>query len=480
MIGSYLRYFSKGQTAAFSAKAYELLAGHGVKLDEHPEMFECLSGAGAEVDRKSGLVRIPENVMRALLDASPKAFHMGARDQSNAFDLPRPQAHIYGRTCTGGHGFLDPQTGAYRKVRKQDLADWARLVGHLDNITFLPYLFCDDTPTQTADVHGLATILKHCAKHAWVQPYTAETVSHLIGLGQAAAGGEEAFAGNPVISMIACSLTPRAFKHMDIEIILQCAKAGVPVQACSLPGAGGTSPATMAGTALLAVVEIMAMVAMAQAVQPGTPVVACPIIFSTDMRSGRSLQSSVEAMRGASVAVQFIKDELELPTHNYGSGADSPIADEQSMTERAMLATLMAASGTDILGGAGQLEVATVVSPLQLLVDNEVFGMAGALLADFDLSEDQLAWDVLINTEPGHHFMTSPHTFQHCRDGFEPLNFVRQTRGNWEAQGSMGLMERLKEVHANTMALPDQGAAGAELAAELDRLTAQADQELVS
>jgi hypothetical protein len=48
-----------------------------------------------------------------------------------------------------------------------------------------------------------------------------------------------------------------------------------------------------------------------------------PLCFSTDMRTGRSLQSSVEAMRGASLAVQFIKDELGLPTHNYGSGADS-------------------------------------------------------------------------------------------------------------------------------------------------------------
>jgi trimethylamine--corrinoid protein Co-methyltransferase len=479
MIGSYLRYLDREQTRLFGSKAFELLAAHGVKLDPHPEMFQHLDQAGAEVDQSSGMVRIPEKVMRELLDAAPKSFRMGARDDECAFDLPRPEGRIYARTCTGGHGYIDPDSGDYRKLTKADLSAWAKLVGQLEHITFMPYMFCDDVPTQTADVHGLATILKNCAKHAWVQPYTAESVSHLIKLGQAAAGGPEALKLNPLISMITCSLTPRAFKHMDIEAIQQSVNAGVPIQACSLPGAGGTSPATMAGTALLAVTEIMAMVAMAQAIRPGAQVVACPIIFSTDMRTGRSLQTSVEAMRGASLAVQFIKDELGLPTHNYGSGADSPVPDEQSMSERAMLTTLMAASGSDILGGAGQLEVATVVSPLQLLVDNEVLGMAGGMVAGFDLTEDQLAWEVLTQTEPGQHFMTSPHTFQHCRDGHEPVNFVRDTRENWIGRGSKGLMARLKDSYAALMAKDNPGRAAEKLVAQLDDLVSEADRQLI-
>jgi trimethylamine--corrinoid protein Co-methyltransferase len=479
MIGSYLRYLSQDQAAIFSSKAYELLAGHGVKLDPHPELFDLLDKAGAQVEADSGMVLFPEKAMRGLLEAAPKAFGLGARNPEKAFELPRPEGRIYARTCTGGHGYVDPSSGEYRKLQKEDLANWARLVNQLDNITFMPFMFCDDVPTQSADVHGLATILKNCDKHAWVQPYTAESVSHLIKLGQAAAGGADALEANPLISVIACSLTPRAYKHMDLEIILQAARAGAPIQACSLPGAGGTSPATMAGTALLAVVEIMAMAAMAQAVRPGAPVVACPIVFSTDMRTGRSLQSSVEAMRGASLAVQFIKDELGLPTHNYGSGADSATHDGQSMSERAMLTTLMAASGSDILGGAGQLEVATVVSPLQLMVDDEVLGMAGKLICGFELDDEQLAWEALTQTEPGQHFLTSPHTLRHCRDGLAPINFVRETRDNWVSSGSKGLLERLIPVHAELMNRDNTAQASPELAAELDGLVARADAELV-
>ena len=45
---------------------------------------------------------------------------------------------------------------------------------------------------------------------------------------------------------------------MDIEIILAAARAGIPIHACSLPGAGGTAPATIPGTVLLAVAELLA------------------------------------------------------------------------------------------------------------------------------------------------------------------------------------------------------------------------------
>jgi trimethylamine--corrinoid protein Co-methyltransferase len=149
------------------------------------------------------------------------------------------------------------------------------------------------------------------------------------------------------------------------------------------------------------------------------------------------------------------------------------------MSERAMLTTLMAASGSDILGGAGQLEVATVVSPLQLMVDDEVLGMAGKLICGFELDDEQLAWEALTQTEPGQHFLTSPHTLRHCRDGLAPINFVRETRDNWLSSGSKGLLERLIPVHAELMNRDNTAQASPELAAELDGLVARADAELV-
>jgi trimethylamine:corrinoid methyltransferase-like protein len=479
MIGSKFSYLTDEQTGLMKDRVFDLLAGYGVKLDLHPELFDLLAGAGAEVDRESGMVRFPHQVMKDLLALAPVSFKLGACNHEKSLVLPRPDGTFYGRSAGGCHGWINPETGEYEKVTTENLAQWIQLINHLDEINLLSMLFCNDAPVETADVYSLAVLLKHTDKSIWVQPYSSGSVEYLISLSEAAAGGSEKLAANPVVSMIVCSLTPRTFKTMDIEAIIRSAKAGVPIQACSLPGAGGTSPVTLPGTVLLATAEILTMAAMAQAVKPGSPVVACPIIFSTDMRTGRSLQSSVESMRAASMAVQFIKKAFGLPTHNYGSGTDSPIVDEQSATERAMLTTWMTASGLDILGGAGQLEVVTSVCPLQLIVDNEVLAMARTMVAPTRLDDEQLGWEVITATSPGHHFMNSNHTFEHCREGFNPKNFISMPRDDWQRDNRKTLIERIREDYKRIMSLENTAAASPELAREIDSVVQAADKKLI-
>jgi trimethylamine:corrinoid methyltransferase-like protein len=478
MINSNFFYLSSEEHKILRKKVFELLESHGVKLDPHPQMFEKLKNANLVVDDDNHTVKFPKSILKKLIENTPKSFILGCQDKDKSLPLPHPDNTFYARTGTGAHGYIDPETGNYRKVTLEDLAEWANLINQLDEISFLPYLFANDAPTETADVHALATLLKSTPKHVWVQPYSSESVEHLIALGAAAAGGRRALADNPVISMIACSLTPRSFKKMDIEIILEAAEAGIPIHACSLPGAGGTAPATIPGTVLLAVAEILAITAMAQIVKPGAPVVACPIIFSTDMRTGRSLQSSVEAIRGASMAVQFIKKEFGLPTHCYGSGTDSPTIDAQSFSERSMLTTWMAASGLDIFGGAGQLEVATAVSPLQLIIDNEILAMARKLIAPFHLDDDQLAWDALTMVRPGQDFLTIDHTLLHCRDGFSPFNFIRSARDDWQAGGAKSLLDRVMDTYNDMKDPKNRYAAKKGLAKELDDLVRAADRAI--
>ena len=479
MVGSKFNYLTDDQTVFLKDRVFGLLSDFGVKLDTHPELFDLLAAAGVEIDRESGMAKFPAQVLQELLALAPASFELGACDPEKNLTLPRPDGTFYGRSAGGCHGWINPETGGYEKVTTEKLAGWVHLINHLDEINLLSMLFCNDAPTKTADIHSLAVLLKNTDKSIWVQPYSSESLEYLIALAEAKAGGSEKLAANPVVSMIVCSLTPRTFTTMDIDAIVRSARAGVPIQACSLPGAGGTSPVTLPGTVLLAAAEIIAMAAMAQTVKPGSPVVACPIIFSTDMRTGRSLQSSVESMRAASMAVQFIKKAFGLPTHNYGSGTDSPVIDEQSATERAILTTWMAASGLDILGGAGQLEIVTSACPLQLIVDNEVLAMARRMVLPANLNDDQLGWEVITRTAPGQHFMTSEHTFKHCREGFDPKNFIRVTRETWERANGKRLMDRVREDHKRIMALENTAAPSPDLAKEIDAIVLAADKRLV-
>jgi trimethylamine:corrinoid methyltransferase-like protein len=472
-------FYQPGQVEILKGAVLDLLEDQGVKLDPHPELFKMLVSNGIQIDRDTGLARFPKDAMKKLLASAPGTCRLGAASENRILDLPRPDGTFYTRTGTGAHGFLDPETGKYRTVQLEDLVQWARLINHLDEINFLPFLFSTDVPMEVVDIHGLGALLKNTDKHIWVQPYSLESIDYLIQLGSAAAGGTNALSTNPLISMIACSLTPRAFKHMDLEVIYRCAKSRIPIHACSLPGIGSTSPATLPGTIVLTCSEILAMVAMAQAVSPGTPVIACPIIFSADMKTGRSLQSSVESMKCAAGAVQFLKTAFNLPTHNYGSGTDSPVLDGQSVCDRTFLSTLMTLSGLDILGGAGQLEVATTVSPLQLIMDNELFGMLRKLKTDFILDDDQLATEALREIAPGNHFLGSRHTFKHCRDGYVPRHFIGSARDAWEQQGGRDMFHRIRDTYRQLMSKDNLCAADPDTAKEIDGIIQSAEKTLV-
>ena len=470
-------YFNQDQLELMKARVFELLDQKGVKMD-HPEVLQLLRQAGANVDADAKMVRFPKNFMEVQLRQVPEKITLAGRTEQNKLEIPSPDRTFCTRTNTGGQSWIELESGKYRPVTAADVATWARLADRLENINFCAFPVPSDVPAATLDVHALSLMLQNIEKHIWVQPYTHESIEYLIELATVAAGGADALKANPLVSFITCSLTPLEFKAMDLEIILQCARCGIPLHACSLPGAGATAPATMPGVVLLSAAEILCMVAVAQVVGPGTPIIATPLIFSTDMMTGRSLQASVESMQGAALAIQFIKAAFELPTHTYGIGTDSPVLDGQSTSEGAMRCMMMALSGADILGAAGQLEVATTISPIQLAIDNEVFGMVKRMISNIDFDDETMAWQELLNAEPGSQFLTNEHTFRHCRDGLVPQNFIRMTRAGWKAKGESELNARVTEYCKNLLDEAELVALPENMVKELDSIVSRADTKL--
>ena len=478
-LNSRVTFFNQGQFELMKTRVFELLDQRGVRMD-HPQVLQLLRQAGANVDVDTKIVRFSKSFLEEQLRQVPPIITLAGRTDKHKLEIPGPDGTFCTRTNTGGQSWIELDSGRYRPVTAADVAAWARLADRLEHIGFCAFPVPSDVPAATLDVHALSLMLKNIEKHIWVQPYTHESVEYLIELAKAAAGGADALKANPLVSFITCSLTPLEFKAMDLEIILQCARCGIPLHACSLPGAGATAPVTMPGVVLLSTAEILAMVAVAQVIEPGTPVIATPLIFSTDMMSGRSLQSSVESMQGAALAIQFIKTAFELPTHTYGIGSDSPVLDGQSTSEGALRCMTMALSGADILGAAGQLEVATTISPVQLAIDNEVLGMVKRMISKIDFDDETMAWQELLNAEPGSQFLSNEHTFRHCRDGLMPLNFIRMTRDGWHAKGEIDLNARVTEFCKDILAKAEPVALPENMARELDSIVSRADTKLRS
>ena len=477
-LSSRLSFFDEAQLDLLREKTFELIEKHEFKID-HLEMIKLLDKSGCKVDTERRMVRFPRKFIQEQIDKAPKEFIISGRDGKFPLEFPHPKGLFYSRTNTGGQSWLEPDTGVFRRVTLEDLRYWGRLTDRLEHIDFYASIVPDDVPPMTADIHTIHTALNNVEKMIWVQPYTYQTVEYLVELGVAAAGGEENVRKYPQLNFITCSLSPFTMKDMDVEIILQCAKRGIPMQPCSLPATGTTGPATTPGMVILSAAETLVSLSMAQLVQPGVPIINTSLQFSADMQTGRSLQSTPHAMRQSALFVQLMQKGFGIPAHTYGSGCDSAETDEQCMTERALQTMLIAASCASVLGAAGQLEVACAISPVQLVIDNETFRLTKSILADMSFDDDSLAMDVMMDVAPGGQFLTHAHTLSHCRDHLLPINFCPDDRSTWEIKKKGSLFKRAAEYMKTIMKDAGPVSLPEDIQKEMNAIVKSADRKLI-
>lgn len=474
------KILSTAEIDVLKAKVETLLSVKGVKID-HPKAMELLKNAGAKVEVSSGTVTFPKSLIDRALQSVPRRFTLAAPDPQYDLPFPHPEGVFYTRTCTGGMNYLTAN-GEYHNVTIEEVADWIKLINSLDHIDFcaLPSTSGKSVPGEAIDIHTLRTVLEHSKKHIWVQPYEAVNVKFLLDLAAARAGGKEELKKRPIISFITCSVPPFQFKYMDMEALYQSCLYGVPIQPCSLPAAGANAPVTPQGIALLASAEVMAQIIMAQLITPGLPVIATPLLFAMDMLTTYTLQSPIETTLGRMIAMQLFEEGYGIPAHSYGSGTDSFVLDGQSMVERTSLTHMLALSGASVLGGAGQIEVAKTISPVQLVIDNDIFAMTKKMLKGLEINDEMLAWEEIMGLTGKESFVDMDHTFEHFRDSLRLPTFNRDSRPNWVKSGSKDMIDRAKEVYRAVMKDYQPITVAHDRIRQMDEIVKEADKKLVA
>ncbi len=473
-------FLNEAAMARLIDRTFELLEDYGVVVI-HPAAIKALQKAGARAGADGDRLRLPRKLVEQALAATPKQVSLYGKTPQRDIHLPRSDGGFIMRTGTGAHGYVDPQTGVYRNLDLVAVAEMAAVASGLDQVGFIAHPFVHGVPEITADIHSLAQMIRHTDKHVWVQPYARENIDYLMALAVIAAGGEAQLRERPLASCITCSFSPLEFKFMDTEIIIQAGRYGLPLHACSLPSAGGTAPLSTPGMVLMAAAEILAMVTLTHVLSPGTPVIATPLMFTLDMRTGSALQSCSESLQAASMAIQLMKHGFGLPAHTYGSGSDTPDVDVQSMAERALLGQAVALSGVDILGGVGQLECATVFSPVQAVLDNEI----GAILRRFieipEITDESLNWAEVSSIRSGGHFLDSGHTLKYCRDQVTPKAFLRQGRDDYEKSNRHTAFDQARQIALDLIrdARPE-GLLGEDANRAMAQVVADADRHILA
>ena len=349
-------------------KAKKILSDKGVQVD-HEEVLKRLSKAGAQVDFATQMVRLPRNIIDAALKVVPRKFTYGGHSGQKDLTVPHPDGLFYTLINTGSRNYLDPETNDFRPLTLDNMREWAQLCEAVDEIDFCSINTPRDVPEETCDIHALKAVFENTRKHVILQPFSFDSVKYLFELAVAAAGSKEEFRKHPTISPFVPFNSPLLLADYNAEIMLQCAEHKAPITDDSLPSVGATSPVTIAGTVLLATVEILSVAVMAQLLGEGTPVIARPLVWGFDMATSRSIHGNIDTILADMAAVQVFKEGFQMPTMTYGFGNDSYLPDEEAAIQSAQRGLLVVPAGADVIGAAGRMNAMSASSPVQLMID---------------------------------------------------------------------------------------------------------------
>ncbi|MCS7041125.1 MAG: trimethylamine methyltransferase family protein, partial [Caldilineales bacterium] len=183
--------------------------------------------------------------------------------------------------------------------------DIGRLVDTLDNIHFyLRPVVARDLDNEEIDINTFYAALTATNKHVMGGCYFARKVAEIKELGALIAGGEEAFLARPFLSLnLGFVVSPLRFAPETVETLTTAVRAGLPVALVSAPLSGATAPASLVGTLVQSIAEVLAGITYVQLLRPGHPLLMGAMPLVTDLRTGAMIGGCAElALMNAAAA----------------------------------------------------------------------------------------------------------------------------------------------------------------------------------
>jgi trimethylamine--corrinoid protein Co-methyltransferase len=410
------------------------------------EALRYYKEAGASVDTGNNSIRMPQEKVLELIDMAPSEVLLCGQDGNN--DVLLGGNKVYAGTGGTALYIYEPDTDNKRLATLDDIKRIARLVDHLENIhIYMLPTYPSELPVEQVDVNRFFAGLNNTAKHVMGGVYTVEGIEQVIKMAEIVAGSREALRERPLVSMIACVMSPLKMDSHYGDLLVTIARNGIPLICPSEPLCGATSPVTLAGNLVIQTVDSLMGVVLSQIVNPGTPVIFGSVATNTDLRNLRYLAGSVEmGLLGAAGAqmAQFYR----LPFYATGGMTDSKTLDSQSGYESSITSLLCALAGANFIhDGAGLMEFAMTVSYEKFVIDNEILGMVMRAVEGIKVDDETLAFDLIRQVGPGGNFVTAKHTRKYMRnEHYQPLLSDRNSREDWESQGKPVTWEKASEI----------------------------------
>ncbi|MEM3598414.1 MAG: trimethylamine methyltransferase family protein [Candidatus Hadarchaeum sp.] len=435
-----LRFLTSDELYEIHMASLEILGQVGVKFLSQ-KALQILEGAGAQVDFKEEVARIPEYLVKEAIRKAPSSCTVYGRDFKHKMKLGDDQVYF------GMAGWLpyvlDLETGKRREGTLADVEQFFKLGDYSKNIHFLDWaVWPKDIPESVVHAYGLFMGFKNTTKPLDGYIHGESPAEDNIRMASIVAGGEEELRKRPLLLSIENPTSPLQHSKEMIEGLMVYTKYGQPLVIAPEAQSGATAPVSLAGLLVQQNVEILSGIVLAELVNPSTPMIYGTVSTIADMKTGNIALGAVEAGL-INAATAQLAHYYNLPSRGTAGTTDSKIPDVQAGLEKSMTLIMAALSGIDfIYSFAGTLESTLTMSYEQFLIDDELAGMVARAVRGVRVDDEMLAVDVIKKVGPGHHYLTQKHTIENfMKEHYIPKIINREKRETWEKLGAKDLRE---------------------------------------
>lgn len=418
----------------------QVLAEVGV-LFPNEEALTTFKRHGAKVDGQKVFLT-EDQVMEAIVQA-PAQFTIHARNSERDVIIGNGMP-----VFAPGYGspfIVDLDVGK-RPATVEDYHNLARLAHALPNQDLSGHLMAEpgDVSAKTVHLLMLHANMVHSDKPfigstagATGAKQTMEMASILFG---------EKVGERPLTIGLVNSLSPLSYSSEMLESLLVYAHHRQPITLAALSMAGSSGPITLAGVLVHQNAELLAGIALAQLVSPGTPIVYGSTSTNLDMKTGGLAIGSPE-LSLLIAAHADLCHHYNLPSRSGGSLTDSHTPDAQAGSESMLSLITTVNSGIDfIIHAGGILSSYLSFSYEKFVLDDEICGMARHLKRGIVVDDSTLAYKVIAQTGPGGSYLMDEHTLKRCRTEFwQPAVNSRDGIENWMMAGRPDAAHRARQ-----------------------------------
>lgn len=465
-----LKFLSDEEVKAMHEATLKVMSEVGITWTHKPSL-DLLLEAGCTMNGNRVLMP-PGLVMDCVAKANKRPKIRGRNGKVNELG----SGDLYFHNLGGARDVFDARTGTRRIATDQDVSDSARLLDALPNAhTVTPFFTPQDVPGELMSLFMYRHTLPYTTKPVQGPGIQfAEEVKYAVEMAAVVGTPPEEF------TLSLSPVSPLTIHDPAAAAIVEMAKAGVICSNLPAPTGGATSPMTITGSLVQQSAETLALVVMAQIVNPSCAVVYCGRLGMLEPRTGL-IWGGVELGLSSAGTVQ-LGHYYGFSVNVYGFSTNAHTLDAQNAFERGLNAAIPALAGADELSGIGEMEAGVMGSYAQMVLDNEFVGGVMRLRNGLSADVEHLAVEIIGNVMDGtRNFLGQKHTLKHLKAGELTLTKLaeRNSWETWEDKGRKQIVdhaieeaERILREHQAPPLEPQQEK-------ELDRIMAAAEKEMV-